>query len=347
MQDKNPNRAPEIDWLSFQSLVDSESHPNFNPLSFRLKDMENLALNIKFFGYELARRMAENLPVRDGLAFAPIDLRSKASTQIDLESDWVAYWCGELAIPVVFHRKLWELAYVLQTLRQSGALTENARGVGFGCGEEPIASYLASKGVQIVVTDLNPDDEVAKEWRDTAQHTTNRDRAFKPHLVDRETFDAKVSHRFVDMNDIPSDLADFDFCWSICSLEHLGTIEKGMNFVRNSLHSLKPGGVAVHTTEFNFLYEDQTIDNWPTVLPLRKHFLALAEALRNDGHTVAPLDFDIGRKPLDRFIDIPPYPHDPKGTIERFGAEQDSNHLKMSIDGFPSTCFGIIVTKAR
>ncbi len=61
------------------------------------------------------------------------------------------------------------------------------------------------------------------------------------------------------------------------------------------MRTLKPGGLAVHTTEFNFLDEEHTIDNWPTVLYQRAHFERLAEALRADGHRVAPLDFDKDR----------------------------------------------------
>ena len=79
------------------------------------------------------------------------------------------------------------------------------------------------------------------------------------------------------------------------------------------------------------------------MLPQRRHFEALAERLRARGHTVAPLDFDVGSKPMDRFIDVPPFPGD--GVLERMGAAGDCRHLKLAIDGFASTCFGIIVRK--
>jgi hypothetical protein len=70
---------------------------------------------------------------------------------------------------------------------------------------------------------------------------------------------------------------------------------------------MTPDFVAVHTTEFNFLADEYTIDDWPTVLFQKKHFRALAKRLESLGHRVAPLDFDYGSKPLDKFIDIPPY----------------------------------------
>ena len=56
--------------------------------------------------------------------------------------------------------------------------------------------------------------------------------------------------RAVDMNDIPPDLRGFDFTWSSCALEHLGTLRAGADFVVEQMTCLRPGGVAVHTTEY-------------------------------------------------------------------------------------------------
>lgn len=325
--------------------VDAEGQPILTALAMRLRDIDILALNVKYFGYELAKRLAADLPPRE-TDYRPVGLTCKPATQVDVESDWCAYWAGQLKVPILFHRKLWELCFVLQCLAERGCMEPGRRGIGFGCGEEPIASYLASRGVICLVTDLAEDSAAASGWRDTKQHLGSLDLAFKPELVSRDDFAARVTHANVDMNDIPADLSDFDFCWSICALEHLGSIEKGMDFIVNALNTLRPGGVAVHTTEFNFLEDGKTLDNWPTVLPQRRHFEALAERLKRMGHEVAALDFDVGRKPLDRFIDVPPYPGDPDRSLEIMGACADSHHLKISIDGFASTCFGLIIRKA-
>ena len=40
-------------------------------------------------------------------------------------------------------------------------------------------------------------------------------------------FDQLVTFRPVDMTAIPDDLAGFDFCWSSCALEHLGSLAAG------------------------------------------------------------------------------------------------------------------------
>ncbi len=325
-------------------LTNAESQPNLNPLLLKINSIDALALSVKYFGYELARALAEALP--KGAARPPqhIGLKSKPSTQADLESDWVGTWCDALKIPVVFHRKVWELCYVLQALYENGCLSPGAKGLGFGCGEEPMPSYFASREMQVSVTDINPHDLGSSGWVSSAQHATGLDKVYMPHLVDREVFLQNCSHRYVDMNDIPNDLTGYDFCWSICALEHLGSLEKGLAFVENAMTTLKPGGIAVHTTEFNFLNEVETIDNWPTVLFQRRHFEELAHRLTKAGHDVAPLDFDVGSKPLDRFVDTPPWPHDQTDYVRKIWGH-DTAHIKLSIDGFVSTCFGVIIRK--
>ena len=333
-------------WLSrkLTNLVDEQSHPNGDQLWCLLRDLDNAKLNIKFFGYELARALSAALPPRTGLSAQAVGLKSKPSTQSDLESDWAAYWIQELQVAHIFHRKLWELVYVLQAIYDSGHLRAGARGLGFGCGDEPIPSYLASRDIYVTATDLSLEDAKSKAWVDTGQHISRAEAAYKSNLLSREQFDRQVVVRSADMNDIPGDLRDYDFCWSICALEHLGSIKLGLDFIENSLATLHSGGIAVHTTEFNFLNDQQTIDSWPTVLFQKRHFQDLAERLQQQGHNVAPLDFDVGRKPLDRFIDVPPYLHDWSQWTRDMWDEGES-HLKLSIDGFACTCFGLIVQK--
>ena len=341
-----PPELSEEELKKLQSLVallDERSRPNINALAELVRNIPLMALNIKTLGYELGRALWAALPERSVVGPRHIGITCKPSTQEDLESDWVAYWASQLQIPVFYHRKVWELAYVLQALYEEGCIKKDRRGVGFGCGVEAIPSYLASHGVHVTVTDLPPDTRQHHGWEATDQHTASLKQAFHAHLIDRDRFDALVSHRFVDMNAIPDDLVEYDFCWSICAMEHIGSIEKGMAFVENALKALCPGGVAVHTTEFNFLNDAETIDNWSTVLPQRRHFEELAKRLQQDGHVVAPLDFNVGTKPLDRFIDLPPFAHDLPAELRPF---TEGPHIKVATDGFASTCFGLTIRKA-
>lgn len=149
------------------------------------------------------------------------------------------------------------------------------------------------------------------------------------------------------MNKIPEELHNlYDFCWSICALEHLGSISKGLDFIENSMKVLKSGGIAVHTTEYNYTNEPETIDDWPTVIFQDHHFKQIAKKLTEQGYKVAELSFDVGSQPLDRFIDIPPYSIG-EGWLSRdtWSNVNQGVHLKLSVDGYPCTCFGLIIQK--
>lgn len=305
---------------------------------------DSIRLNIKNFGYQLARDRGAYLTAIDP-AGEPRDhgLHSKPTTQADMESPWFAHWCRELHIKPFYHRKLWEFAFVLQVLWERGLLRSGMRAVGFGCGEEPLASYLASLGIEVTVTDLDPAESVGRGWVESGQHTSALDQAFKSELVDRDRFKRLVTLEYVDMNWIPSSLeGGHDFCWSICAFEHLGSIENGLRFVENAMRTLKPGGVAVHTTEFNYLSDAETIEGGSTVLFLRKHFVELRRRLEASGHAVGELDFSTGNGILDRFIDVPPYTWE-GASEEVWGGRPE--HLKMTFGRFPSTCFGLVIRR--
>lgn len=326
------------------SLVNKRSQPNMNALTDAVKDVTAAHLSIKLYGYDLARKLSKALPIAQDTCAHRVGLRSSLSIQEDLESDWAAHWCSELRIPVVFHRKVWELVYVLQAMFEHGHLKAGSRALGFGCGEEPITSYLASLGMRVTITDLEPAQAQLAGWSDTNQHAASLAQAYKPYLVAIEDFESRVELQYVDMNDIPSALKDYDLCWSICALEHLGSIEKGLSFIESSLETLRPGGLAVHTTEFNINPEGPTIDNWVTVLFQQRHIRALAERLRSKGHFVAELSFDLGKGAMDRFIDVPPFHHDMPAEMQEWIGDQ--YHLKVGFDGFVTTCLGFIVIKA-
>jgi 2-polyprenyl-3-methyl-5-hydroxy-6-metoxy-1,4-benzoquinol methylase len=324
-------------------MVNPQSQPNLNHLGELVRNIRILSLNVKSLGYELARQLAEALPAPGETMARHVGLKTSLSTQADIESDWAAHWCGQLKVPVLFHRKLWELAYILQAFHENDCFRPGLRGIGFGSGSEPLSSYLASLGVASTVTDLPIEEAAGRGWIETNQHASGLDNAFHPNLVSRGVFDRLVDFRAVDMTAIPQDLVGYDFCWSVCALEHLGTIEKGLEFIERSLDTIKPGGIAVHTTEFNIENDGPTIDNWPSVLFQQRHIEDLAARLRAKGHEVAELNFDPGSKVLDRFIDLPPWSHDGKSRLDSWLA--DAVHLKVSADGFIATCLGIVVRK--
>ncbi|MEA3052275.1 MAG: hypothetical protein QOG72_1178 [Sphingomonadales bacterium] len=326
------------------NLIDRPELADPGALDELAKRVRLVELNVKAFGYDLARRLTDAFPPPRDTKPVETELRSKAATQADIESDWARHWIGELKTPIVYHRKIWELAFVLQAIWQHGHLATGRRGLGFGCGTEPIASYLAAQGVAATITDLPSDEATAQGWVGTDQHATDLDSAFHPHLVERIVFDRLVELRVADMNEIPPTLRGYDFCWSVCAAEHLGSIDKGMDFLENCLETVRPGGLSVHTVEFNIDPTGPTLDHTSTVMFQSRHLETLAARLRAKGHEVAELDFGLGGRPLDGFIDVGPFSHELPAVLSEWLGQP--LHLKVGFHGYATTCFGVIVRKA-
>lgn len=255
---------------------------------------------------------------------------SQACTQAQMNDPAYLRWCEAMHEQPSTHRKQWEFCYILQALATHGGMTPGMRGLGFGVGDEPLTGLFASRGIKIVATDLDLQSAAEQGWVDTDQHARNKEALNGRGLCEPAAFDRLVQFRFMDMTAIDEDLRDFDFCWSACALEHLGSIGQGLRFIEDSLECLKPGGVAVHTTEYNCGSDIETLDNASTVLFRKRDFIRLARRLRRRGHDVV-LNFDTGDQPLDLHIDVPPYSQD--------------KHLKLQIAQWVTTSFGMIVRK--
>ena len=228
------------------------------------------------------------------------------------------------------HRKVWEFAFILAALESKRVLAPGRKGLGFGTGLEPLPSVFAKAGVDVVATDAPADLELNTGWAQTAQWSQGLADLWHRDIVDRETFFERVQFRTADMNDIPPDLRDFDFCWSACAFEHLGSIRKGLDFLHKSLEPLKPGGVSVQTTEFNLSSNTDTLETSGLCLFRKQDIETVINELVGEGHKVEPLNLWPGALPVDEHIDLPPF---------------SSPHLKLELSGFQTTSFGIIVTK--
>ena len=258
-------------------------------------------------------------------------LRSCQCTQAQLQSEAFQAWAVRLhERPMHMHRKVWEHCYIAQALHERGLLAPGRRGLGFAVGQEPLPALFASLGCEIVATDLETDAARQRGWVDTAQHADSLEALNRRGICDPELFHKRVSFRFADMRQLPDDLGTFDFVWSSCSLEHLGTMVLGERFVNESLKYLKPGGVSVHTTEFNVQSNGKTLTKGWTVIFRKKDMQRLAANVRRRGCRL-DLDFAGGNLPYDRIVDKPPYQHD--------------IHLKLSLDDFVVTSFGLIIER--
>jgi len=229
-----------------------------------------------------------------------------------------------------FHRKVWEFVWIAAALRYHGLLRPGVKGVGFGVGQEPLPAFLARHGVQVLATDAPPTAVEGHGWDTTGQHAASLEPLRRPHLLSDEDFFRLVRFQAADMNSIPAELTGFDFCWSACCFEHLGSIEHGLAFVEESLKTVRPGGLVVHTTEFNLSSNESTFENPMLSLFRKQDIEALYSRLISAGHKPWPLNFHPGTGSADAFIDLPPY---------------GMPHLKLEVASYVTTSIGLVVEK--
>jgi len=292
---------------------------------------------------ELARRAPESL------------IRSTLCRQRDFSTDWYLKWtqliadaAPELAHdqtavwgPVWagmkgkwLHRKLWEWCVIAQALHERGMLEPGRKGIGFAVGQEPLSSLFARRGVDLVSSDFFGEG-ADTDWANTGQLGDSLQAIHWPGVLSADEFAARVVYRNIDMRDLGAvPKGAFDFSWSSCSFEHLGSLEAGMQFLVDSLDVLKPGGIAVHTTEFNVSSNDETVETGSSVIYRQRDIEALERRLRSLSCGIEALDFDAGAEQHDIAFDYPPY------------YTHGRQHLKLQLDGFVSTSLLLIIRKA-
>jgi hypothetical protein len=256
-----------------------------------------------------AGRWRTGMPLRSGVCrFEQLDSRAFRAWATSLGEGWQP------------HRKLWEYCFIARALDERGLLRPGRRGLGFAVGSEPLASAFAARGCTITATDLAADDPRIADWAPSRQWAGAAEALNGRGLCPADAFARSVEFRAVDMNRIPADLEGYDFTWSSCSFEHCGSIELGLRFLVEQMNCLRPGGVAVHTTELNLTSNDRTLDAGPTVIFLTAR-----------GHTIEPFDLALGSAPEDRHVDRPPYTQRP--------------HLRLELGGYVTTSVGLIIRK--
>ena len=268
-------------------------------------------------------------------------LTSKVCTKSDFDAEWFQRWRSTMAHHTAngirlggafLHRKEWELVFICQALEERGLLKPGKRGIAFAVGLEPLPAIFASRGCSVLATDKSSDS--SGHWQ--GQWAASKAALNKPDICGSSVFDANVDFQPVDMNRIPSNLRDFDFSWSCCALEHLGSLQKGFDFLINQMRCLKPGGTAVHTLEFNLSSNDRAVEKGPTVTYRKRDVERFVESVRRQGHDVAAVDFFPGEDPLDMFVARQPWDDT---TV-------NPAHLRLKIDSFVCTSLALILTKS-
>lgn len=169
------------------------------------------------------------------------------------DSDFQHIIKHELREPARFHRKQWEFAKIFQALQKHGLLQEDKIGLSVGGGNERILYSIANHVKKLIVTDLYSTETM---W-DCAK-TDDPDtfiKMNKPFEVD----DSRITAIPMDMRKLYFGDNTFDFCYSSCAIEHIGTFDDFVQHFNEVNRCLKEGGYYIFTTEFHF--GEETIES--------------------------------------------------------------------------------------
>lgn len=265
------------------------------------------------------------------------------------EQEWFQFWLDEMHEEKRYHRKVWEYVMVLKTLYDAGMIQEGKRGIGFAVGTEPLPSVFAKYGIEVVVTDQPDSKEAQKLWGNNNMLSQSKEDLYRKDVVDKDAFDKLVTFNAIDMRSsqdlllLKQHYGTFDFVWSCCSFEHIGGLENGKYFVAKSADLLKPGGIAVHTTEYNYTSNDRTLESPSLSLYRKKDIEDLIHRMGLMGYTADPVSYERGDHEYDLYTDKPPYTDAHKNLC----SPSKPAHLFLNIGGFDATSILLVFKKMK
>lgn len=264
------------------------------------------------------------------------------------------FFCNNIKYEPIIHRKIWEYFIIAEKIKNYYKnKLKNKKGLGFAVGNEPLVPYFISKKTYITGTDICEKHKNYHIWKSTNQNIDiGFDKFTDPksnkYFLDKNQFDKFFKKEYVDMNKLPKNIGnnDFDFLWSSCALEHLGSIEKSFKFIISSLKYLKKGGIAVHTTEYNYDSDQNTLISEDCILFLRNHFKILGKKLKKYGHKLLTMNFFRENSEINDYVDVYPYytVKDCK-LCKKIADDNERTHINLNISGYNSTSIYFVIIK--
>lgn len=250
-------------------------------------------------------------------------------TRAEFDEPWFLERERELAERRRIHRKLWEFVALAQVYHDT--ISHGGRVLGFGVGREPLPAWFAARGADVLATDKPEPDY----WK-SDQYANGLDEVVYEGICDARTFRKQVAFQKVDMLAIPEELKEgkFNFTWSASCFEHLGSIEKGLNFFVEQMRCLAPGGIAAHVTEYNTESNAGTLQAWNIVAFRLRDLEELKRRLAAQGDALWPLDVTCGTAPEDAVVDDPPF-------------DEREPHLSLRLAGYAFTSLMIVASRGR
>ena len=232
--------------------------------------------------------------------------------------------CKAQLVSPELRRRQWETIFIHAVLEHAGALGPGRRLLSFG--DERLAIAVAANGGAVLAADTA--DWLCKAPPDPPASEPAAYLAARLFMRGFGTDDVVLRRAQVSLDQ----LKGFDGCWSQAALQTFGSIEAGLDAVETSLHALRPGGVAVHTTYINLDSDDRTSDRPANVVFRRRDIEALMSRLLAAGHRVWPLN-------------LHPGVGDPADVTVAEHADAVPN-LRQEIEGQVVTSFGLVVQRS-
>ena len=98
------------------------------------------------------------------------------------------------------------------------------------------------------------------------------------------------------------------------------------------MRTLRPGGIAIHTTEFNLSSNEETLESQFRSFYRRRDIEDVVARLEARGFEVAPIDWQIGEGFAERVADFPPY-------------GRGEPHIRLRSDRYDVTSIGLIIRR--
>lgn len=279
-------------------------------------------------------------------------------------TDWMREAASQLNLSLSPpHRKVWEFGIIMRAFRSRAEqqpytavscprgeesydsavagvryVPRRPRVLGFGVGREPLPAWFVSRGADVLATD-KPAIDTLPGWRETGQHAAEHSQLGRLWYVNEDEMTEYCNYASVDMANLPTSLLreQFDFIYSAGSFEHIGGAHAGLDFFMQSMAALRPGGVAVHTTEYEYEYAPDLppLDTPDLSLYRDADISALSVSLVAQGDLLLPLDAVQGTEPEDLYTDRPPYAPDALShlNIELAGGRRTTSIALIAIRG--------------
>ncbi len=135
----------------------------------------------------------------------------------------------------------------------------------------------------------------------------------------------------IDMNKLPEEIlnGEYDFVYSSSSLEHIGSVKLGQEFILHAMKALKKGGIAVHTTELAVNSLEKTDKFGHMSVWLKRDVEWLATQLETQNCRLLPVEYAIDKAA----VDILPY--------------SQSNHFILKAQNTLHTSISFVIEKRR